>query len=197
MKDDITFRMDGEKMSKNRYFFGGELKSAMKTKTTRESKENRKSRKTAVDIFLEDQGPYSRKLYGPPPATQESGSGPENMKQKTTKTRPRSQEALLNSSSASNGALAEVSASNSNMWSLSISSEKVRRRSVYLCKNWLIVYWATRSPNWICMSSPSFWWPRSLTCCYLEMPKCLFDMTEPPHCYPLMSINYRLIRFWY
>jgi len=107
MKDDITFRMDGEKMSKNRYFFGGELKSAMKTKTTRESKENRKSRKTAVDIFLEDQGPYSRKLYGPPPATQESGSGPENMKQKTTKTRPRSQEALLNSSSASNGALAE------------------------------------------------------------------------------------------
>ena len=114
MKDDITFRMDGEKMSKNRYFFGGELKSAMKTKTTRESKENRKSRKTAVDIFLEDQGPYSRKLYGPPPATQESGSGPENMKQKTTKTRPRSQEALLNSSSASNGALAEVSASNSN-----------------------------------------------------------------------------------
>ena len=116
MKDDITFRMDGEKMSKNRYFFGGELKSAMKTKTTRESKENRKSRKTAVDIFLEDQGPYSRKLYGPPPATQESGSGPpDNMKQKTTKTRPRSQEALLNSSSASNGALAEVSASNSNL----------------------------------------------------------------------------------
>ena len=109
MKDDITFRMDGEKMSKNRYFFGGELKSAMKTKTTRESKESRKSRKTAVDIFLEDQGPYSRKLYGPPPPNAESG-GSDNMKQKI-KTRPRSQEALLNNSSGSNGAIAEVSAS--------------------------------------------------------------------------------------
>mgnify|MGYP001246923977 CR=1 FL=1 len=26
-------------------------------------------KKTAVDIFLEDEGPYSRKLYGPPPST--------------------------------------------------------------------------------------------------------------------------------
>ena len=55
-------------MSKNRYFFGGELKSAIKSKSSRGPKENsRKPRKTAVDIFLEDQGPYSRKLYGPAP----------------------------------------------------------------------------------------------------------------------------------
>ena len=66
--DDITFRIDGEKMSKNRYFFGGELKSAIKSKSSRGPKESsRKPRKTAVDIFLEDQGPYSRKLYGPAP----------------------------------------------------------------------------------------------------------------------------------
>ena len=66
--DDITFRIDGEKMSKNRYFFGGELKSAIKSKSSRGPKEKGpKPRKTAVDIFLEDQGPYSRKLYGPAP----------------------------------------------------------------------------------------------------------------------------------
>ena len=29
--------------------------------------QQQKARKTAVDIFLEDAGPYSRKLYGPPP----------------------------------------------------------------------------------------------------------------------------------
>ncbi len=34
--DDVTFRINGEKMSKNRYFFGGELKSALKnTKKTK------------------------------------------------------------------------------------------------------------------------------------------------------------------
>ena len=55
-------------MSKNRYFFGGELKSAIKSKSSRGPKEKGpKPRKTAVDIFLEDQGPYSRKLYGPAP----------------------------------------------------------------------------------------------------------------------------------
>merc|ERR1712016_124662 len=37
--DDITFRIDGEKMSKNRYFFGGELKSALKS-TSKSNKNN-------------------------------------------------------------------------------------------------------------------------------------------------------------
>ena len=111
MDDDITFRIDGEKMSKNRYFFGGELKSAMKSKSSRQAKESsRKPRKTAVDIFLEDQGPYSRKLYGPPPT---ESTDPTSLKpNKLNKSRPRSQEALLNSgSSNSNNALVAESVS--------------------------------------------------------------------------------------
>ena len=103
-EDDVTFRINGEKMSKNKYFFGSELKSALKpTKSTRKvnektasnnpaaasssSKNEAKNRKTALDIFLEDKGPYSRKLYGPPPQA-ENGD-------KSQRKRTRSQEAIL------------------------------------------------------------------------------------------------------
>ena len=94
-EDDITFRINGEKMSKNKYFFGtSELKSALKpTKSSANrkpvcEKSNAKNRKTALDIFLEDKGPYSRKLYGPPPETESSDP-------KSQRKRTRSQEAIL------------------------------------------------------------------------------------------------------
>ena len=102
--DDVTFRINGEKMSKNKYFFGSELKSALKpSKSTRKvaaektnnpaaasstSKNEAKNKKTALDIFLEDKGPYSRKLYGPPPQNGENGD-------KSQRKRTRSQEAIL------------------------------------------------------------------------------------------------------
>ena len=58
-----------------------------------------KNKKTALDIFLEDKGPYSRKLYGPPksgnggqdPNQEPSGSSSKDNNRK----RARSQEALL------------------------------------------------------------------------------------------------------
>ena len=92
-EDDITFRINGEKMSKNKYFFGtSELKSALKpTKSANRKtceKPIPKNRKTALDIFLEDKGPYSRKLYGPPPETESSDP-------KSQRKRTRSQEAIL------------------------------------------------------------------------------------------------------
>ena len=133
--DDITFRINGEKMSKNRYFFGGELKSALKstsksnknnnnesnnqtkpskqssnsehssskgggseTKASEHAAKAKKSAKTALDIFLEDKGPYSRKLYGPPPSggsgqdPHQEPSGPSS--KNNNRKRARSQEAL-------------------------------------------------------------------------------------------------------
>ena len=42
--DDITFRINGEKMSKNRYFFGGELKSALKSASKSTNKNNNQRR---------------------------------------------------------------------------------------------------------------------------------------------------------
>ena len=96
--DDVTFRINGEKMSKNKYFFGSELKSALKPSksarkagaekpinATSSSSNVAKNRKTALDIFLEDKGPYSRKLYGPPPESED----------KSQRKRTRSQEAIL------------------------------------------------------------------------------------------------------
>lgn len=103
--NDVTFRINGEKMSKNRYFFGGELKSALKNnkKSVGGGPKNvaKNGRKTAVDIFLEDKGPYSRKLYGPPPqqtsstsAMNESNQEQNHIKNNQRK-RARSQEAIL------------------------------------------------------------------------------------------------------
>ena len=96
--DDYTFKYRGEKMSRSRYFFGnGGGKSGHSNERSNSSDNNNNIRnsngniftrlrvkedknsvnegsdkamkKTAVDIFLEDEGPYSRKLYGPPPST--------------------------------------------------------------------------------------------------------------------------------
>lgn len=134
--DDVTFRINGEKMSKNRYFFGGELKSALKstsksnknnnqennnqaksskqssnsehssskgggseTKASEHAAKAKKSAKTALDIFLEDKGPYSRKLYGPPPSSGGSGQDPHQepsgpSSKNNNRKRARSQEAL-------------------------------------------------------------------------------------------------------
>jgi len=49
-----------------------------------------KPRKTAVDLFLEDEGPYSRKLYGPPP---KDGNAKKSTNNKTK--RAKSQEIVL------------------------------------------------------------------------------------------------------
>jgi hypothetical protein len=100
---DFTIRINGEKMSKNRYFFGGELKSAARSKSRLSQKQDKTTaknvdnkitdkngRKTAVDIFLEDKGPYSRKLYGPPPS-----SGKEESEEKHRPKQTRSQEMLF------------------------------------------------------------------------------------------------------
>ena len=106
--EDFTFRINGEKMSKNRYFFGGELKSALKNghqnakkrqqqqqQQQEQSKDRGSGRKTALDIFLEDKGPYSRKLYGPPPGSSDDHDS-SNGKSAAGRKRARSQEVLLN-----------------------------------------------------------------------------------------------------
>ena len=91
--NEITIDYRGEKISKSRYFFGDILNKSsgpssggssnnngsnnLRSKTRLGFlKEDRavKQRKTAVDIFLEDAGPYSRKLYGPPPKDKASAS---------------------------------------------------------------------------------------------------------------------------
>jgi len=43
-----------------------------------------KARKTAVDLFLEDAGPYSRKLYGPPPPSKETNGVKQKKLEKAT-----------------------------------------------------------------------------------------------------------------
>lgn len=102
--NEITIDYRGEKISKSRYFFGDILhkSSGPSSGTSANSgragaksrlgflKEDRqqKGRKTAVDLFLEDAGPYSRKLYGPPPSKESS-------KEKTkSNKRARSQELI-------------------------------------------------------------------------------------------------------
>ena len=89
--NEVTIDYRGEKISKSRYFFGDILNKSSGPSSGTSSNNNgsnngrpksrlgflkedrnNKHRKTAVDIFLEDSGPYSRKLYGPPPPTKES-----------------------------------------------------------------------------------------------------------------------------
>ena len=64
---DVVFKYKGANYSKNEYFFGN-------TNTTRRSDHKYSSdylsvddqaKKTPFQMFLEDDGPYSRKLYGP------------------------------------------------------------------------------------------------------------------------------------
>ena len=48
-------------LSKNQYFFGGDGGGESRRNLSREAE----SKKTPYEMFLEDDGPYSRKLYGP------------------------------------------------------------------------------------------------------------------------------------
>ena len=116
--NEISIDYRGEKISKNRYFFGDILHKTGATTTSSGPssgtsgnsgrtgaksrlgflKEDRKekARKTAVDLFLEDAGPYSRKLYGPPPPSKETNAKAEKgAKGNNNNKRARSQEVLL------------------------------------------------------------------------------------------------------
>jgi len=59
-ENDVIFKYKGEQYSKNQYFFGDQQKQ-----------KEQEPKKTPFEMFLEDDGPYSRKLFGPPPPTQE------------------------------------------------------------------------------------------------------------------------------
>ena len=59
----VIFKYKGAEYSKNEYFFG--IKSEQSNK------------KTAYQMFLEDDGPYSRKLFGP--ITQKTENGTEKL----------------------------------------------------------------------------------------------------------------------
>ena len=59
-QDDVVFQYKGEMLSKNQYFFGGDGGESRRN-LSRETE----SKKTPYEMFLEDDGPYSRKLYGP------------------------------------------------------------------------------------------------------------------------------------
>jgi len=61
VSSDIVFKYKGEKFSKNEYFFG----NSEKFLNISDSGQRERSRKTPFQMFLEDDGPYSRKLYGP------------------------------------------------------------------------------------------------------------------------------------
>jgi len=53
--NDVIFKYKGENYSKNQYFFG----------ETKQKEQKEEPRKTPFEMFLEDDGPYSRKLFGP------------------------------------------------------------------------------------------------------------------------------------
>ena len=101
--NEFTLNYRGDKVSRSSYFFGSSKKCDRNTKATNNSNEPLKKsnlkggsgrqKKTAVDIFLEDEGPYSRKLYGPPPplsSPDEKTNSPDDRQKK----RAKSQEAL-------------------------------------------------------------------------------------------------------
>ncbi len=100
LDDEVTFRINGEKMSKSKYFFGAaaaasNLQLVNKKQTQPAPTEGDKKRKTAVDIFLEDKGPYSRKLYGPPPEENSASQTASTEDNKNSRSkRARSQEQL-------------------------------------------------------------------------------------------------------
>ncbi|XP_023327865.1 uncharacterized protein LOC111700993 [Eurytemora carolleeae] len=56
-QNDVVFKYKGENYSKNQYFFGDS------------KKQEKETRKTPFEMFLEDDGPYSRKLFGPVPSS--------------------------------------------------------------------------------------------------------------------------------
>ena len=98
-ENEFTLNCRGDKISRNSYFFSSSRKCDNKpaTSTTVAEPVMRKSnlkngsgrqKKTAVDIFLEDEGPYSRKLYGPPPISssdEKTSNSDEAWRKKKTK----------------------------------------------------------------------------------------------------------------
>ena len=58
---DVIFKYKGEKYSKNDYFLGNSENLLNNSETS----QRERGRKTPFEMFLEDDGPYSRKLYGP------------------------------------------------------------------------------------------------------------------------------------
>ena len=58
---DVIFKYKGQKYSKNEYFLGNNEDF----RNTSETSQRERGRKTPFEMFLEDDGPYSRKLYGP------------------------------------------------------------------------------------------------------------------------------------
>ena len=61
VNSDVIFKYKGEKYSKNEYFLG----NSEDLLNTSETSQRERGRKTPFEMFLEDDGPYSRKLYGP------------------------------------------------------------------------------------------------------------------------------------
>jgi len=61
---DVIFKYKGANYSKNEYFFGNTVKRT-EPKFSTKYLEDDQDKKTPYQMFLEDDGPYSRKLYGP------------------------------------------------------------------------------------------------------------------------------------
>merc|ERR1712186_267403 len=58
---DVVFKYKGENYSKNEYFFG----TTARHSEPKYSSDYEQNKKTPYQMFLEDDGPYSRKRYGP------------------------------------------------------------------------------------------------------------------------------------
>jgi len=61
VNSDVIFKYKGQKYSKNNYFLG----NSENLLNTSDTSQRERGRKTPFEMFLEDDGPYSRKLYGP------------------------------------------------------------------------------------------------------------------------------------
>ena len=61
---DVVFKYKGENYSKNEYFFGNTARRSEPKHSDYVAVQDQ-NKKTPYQMFLEDDGPYSRKLYGP------------------------------------------------------------------------------------------------------------------------------------
>ena len=61
---DVIFKYKGANYSKNEYFFGNTTRRT-EPKYSNDYLAAEQDKKTPYQMFLEDDGPYSRKLYGP------------------------------------------------------------------------------------------------------------------------------------
>ena len=62
---DVVFKYKGENYSKNEYFFGNTARRSEPKYSSDYVSVQEQNKKTPYQMFLEDDGPYSRKLYGP------------------------------------------------------------------------------------------------------------------------------------